>query len=372
MAQGMKIAAASAALMLVGAAPVPVAGPVTVTPAPATAAPGRPLPMRIGGRVVRQGTMAQRQWPGTYWEGAFRGQQAMFRVGAGDVVLNVSVDGTRVARLVKPQPGLYAVAGLRRGRHVLRVDVASESQSAPTAFGGLYAAGSATPLPLSPRARRIEFIGDSHTVGYANTSTRRDCTDAEVWATTDTSQGIGGVLGRRYDAEYRVNAISGRGIVRNYDGFAGDTVPIAYPFALFDKGARADDAGWHPQLIVIALGTNDFSTQLRSGERWANRAALHADYESTYVGFVRRLRAAHPRAHILLWATDMAEGEIAAETQKVAERLRATGDRRVGFVKVPGLALSACHYHPSTDDDRRIADAVASYVEAHPGVWSGR
>jgi lysophospholipase L1-like esterase len=384
MAEGMTIVAALAAIALAGAttppatpapAPAPAPSPaatITVTPAPAGMAAGIPLPLHVGGRVDRTADGYRRQWPGTYLEGAFRGTGAALRVGPGDAILTVSVDGRIVARLVKPPVGLYRVDGLTPGRHVLRVDVASESQAAPTMLGGLYATGATTPLPAPTRPRRIEFIGDSHTVGYGNTSTTRDCSDADVWATTDTAQGIAGRIARRYDADYQVNAISGRGVVRNYGGGGGDTLPAAYPYVLLDKANRYTGADWHPQLIVIALGTNDFSTPLRPGEPWATRAALRADYEARYVAFVGALRAAHPRAQILLWATDLAEGEIATETGRVAARLRASGDRRVDFVPAPGLTMSACHFHPSTADDQRVADRLTAYVDAHPGIWSGR
>ncbi len=374
MVEGMRIAAALAALSLAGTAPAagPAAEAVTVTPAPATTVAGAALPLNIGGRVERTPDGYRRQWPGTYLEGTFRGRAALIRIGTGDIVLNVAVDGRRVAHLVRPQPGLYRIGGLAGGRHTLRVDVAGESQSGPTMVGGLYATGTTRPLPAPARPRRIEFIGDSHTVGYGNISTTRSCTPAEVWATTDPAQGVAGRLARRYDADYRVNAISGRGIVRNYDGGIGDTLPIVYPFTLFDKVARHDDTAWHPQLIVIALGTNDFSTALHAGERWSTRPALHADYEDRYVAFVTGLRTAHPGAHILLWATDMADGEIAAETARVVARLNAAGDARVAFVAVPGLAMSGCDYHPSTADDQIIADRLATYVEAHPALWTGR
>ncbi|MFN3433487.1 MAG: GDSL-type esterase/lipase family protein [Sphingomonas sp.] len=342
----------------------------SVTPAPAQTVAGPALPLRIGGRAERTSDGWRRQWPGTYFEGAFRGRQALLRVGPGEVILHVLVDGTPAATLVKPAPGLYRIAGLADGRHRLRVEVASESQAAPTTFGGLFADAGAAPLPAPPAlSRGIEFIGDSHTVGYGNTSASRDCTQDQVWATTDTSQGIAGVTARRYGAEYRVHAISGRGVVRNYDGFAADKVPEAYPFTLFDKAAAADDAGWDPQLIVIALGTNDFSTALKPGEPWKDRAALHADYEARYMTFVRALRTKHPRAHVLLWATDLAEGEIAAEERRVVARLSAGGMRDVGFVQAPKLALTGCHFHPSVADDRLIADAIARYVDAHPGIW---
>ncbi len=343
----------------------------SVTPLPAGTTIGPALAVRVGGRADRSADGWRRQWPGTYFEGAFKGRQALLRVGPGDVILHVLVDGKRVQTMVKPAPGLYRVAGLSNGSHVLRVEVASESQAGATTFGGLFAATESTPLPTPAASKRqVEFIGDSHTVGYGNTATTRECTEDQVWATTDTSQGVAGQFARAFHADYRVNAISGRGVVRNYAGFAADKLPEAYPFVLFDKATRANDAGWNPQLIVIALGTNDFSTALKPGEPWADRAALHADYESRYMAFVRSLRVAHPTAHVLLWATDMADGEIAAEEAKVVSRLTEEGMRDIGFIRAPKLAFSGCHAHPSVADDGLIADAIARYAEAHR-LWSG-
>ncbi|MGA1799982.1 SGNH/GDSL hydrolase family protein [Sphingomonas sp. 4RDLI-65] len=345
-----------------------IAAPPTVTPT--TAKAGAPLPVHIGGRVERTADGYERQWPGTYFEVAFRGPSALLRIGQGDVILRVAVDGALAVKLVKPKPGLYRVAGLSNGRHTIRVDVASESQAGPNVFGGFFAGPETRALPAPTRTRQIEFIGDSHTVGYGNVSAKRDCTGAEVWATTDTAQGVPALTARRYGADYQVNAISGRGIVRNYDGMAADTVPAAYPFTLFDKAKRYADPAWHPSLFVIALGTNDFSTPLKASEPWQTRDALHADYEAKYVAFVKAVRARNPGAHVVLWATDLADGEIAAEVGKVAARLKAEGERNIGFVPVTGLAFSACHAHPSTVDDGRIATALAGYVDAHPEIWT--
>ena len=359
---------AAAAAVSIGAVDAPAA--ISVVPAPAGQAKGQPLPLTIGGRVDARADGYHRQWPGTYFDAAFDGSSAQIAVGPGDVVLNVTVDGRQVAQLVKPRPGLYAITGLSRGRHAVRVQVASESQAGPTVFGGIFAGGGTRALPAPVQTRQIEFIGDSHTVGYGNTSSTRDCTEADVWRTTDTSRGVPAVLAQRYRAAYQVNAISGRGIVRNYDNLQGDTVPVAHPYTLFDKARAFVDPTWHPRLIVIALGTNDFSTPLKPGEPWKTRADLHADYESRYVGFVRRLRARDPQAHILLWATDLADGEIAREVGKVTARLDAAGIGNVGFVAVKGLSFSGCHFHPSVADDRIIADRLAAYVDAHPGLWS--
>ncbi|WP_076069797.1 SGNH/GDSL hydrolase family protein [Sphingomonas montana] len=369
MAEGyaLTISAMLGAALLATAA---VAAPITVTPVAAVA--GKPLPLHIGGRVDRVVDGFRRQWPGTYFEAAFHGRGILFTVGPGDVVLTVSVDGVTVTRLVKPRPGSYRIDGLTSSRHSIRVAVSSESQAAPTVFGGFRTLPGTRALPAPARARQIEFIGDSHTVGYGNLATKRDCSEEEVWATTDTARGIAALTARRYGADYQVNAISGRGIVRNYDGGAGATLPTAYPFTLFDRATRYADSGWHPRLIAIALGTNDFTTALHAGEPWADRAALHADYEASYVAFVRRLRARDPDAHVLLWATDMANGEIAAEVAKVVARLKAAGERNVGFVVVTDLAFSGCHAHPSTADDDRIATTLANYIDGHPEIWAAR
>jgi lysophospholipase L1-like esterase len=329
------------------------------------------IPAHVKGRVVAQPDGALlRQWPGTYFETAFQGDEAYFRVGAGDVSLRVSVDGGEPVALSKPAAGLYRVSKFRRGGdHLLRITVASESQGGPTVFGGFLVGAGAKPAALPSRSRRIEFIGDSHTVGYGNTSGSRECTQDEVWATTDTSRGVPALVAAHYGADYQANAISGRGIVRNFNGFAADTLPEAYPFALFDKSRRADDAAWQPQAIAISLGTNDFATALNPGERWATREQLREAYEAAYVGFIGELRRRHPGAYIVLWIAAADGSELQTEVGRVAEQARRAGHARIGFVPVPGLSQSGCHYHPSVADDRKIADALIGHLDAQQGLW---
>ena len=152
-----------------------------------------------------------------------------------------------------------------------------------------------------------------------------------MWATTDNTQAFGPLTANHYQADYRVNAISGRGVVRNYNGSAGDTLPVAYPYLLFDKKQQDTESNWKPQVIVIALGTNDFSTPLNPGEKWKTKDELHADYEATYLRFLKDLRAKNPDAYIILWATEMANGEIESEVKKVADQAKAQGETKLTF-----------------------------------------
>jgi lysophospholipase L1-like esterase len=335
-------------------------GKPQLEPAPMLAGRTKPLSAHIAGRIGDAGSY---QWPGLYFEARFKGKSVYFTTGPGEVILHVLVDGESIGTLVKPARGTYLIHGLTKGAHSMRIDAVTESQSAPNTFGGFAVPAAGKALSMAPRKRQIEFIGDSHTVGYGNTSPTRDCSADDVWATTDNSRSFAPKVARRYDADFQVNAISGRGIVRNYDGGAGDPLPVAYPFVRLDHGALYDGAAWHPQIIVIALGTNDFSTALKSGEKWTTREELHADYEATYVKFVENLRARNPHAFIILWATDMAEHEIEQEAGKVVTQLQSKGDDQVAFLPVDGLAMSGCNWHPSLADHDAIAERLIRFID---------
>ena len=320
----------------------------------------------IHGRVAGD----QYQWPGLYFEARFSGPRVYFKTGPGDVILKALVDGQSVGTLTKPAVGLYLIDDLKPGPHTVRIEALTESHAGPNEFRGFALQKPAHALPMARRERQIEFIGDSHTVGYGDTSKTRDCTNDEVWATTDNSQSFGVKVASHYDADYQINAISGRGIVRNYNGSAGDPMPVAYPFALLDHSVVYEGAAWHPQIIIMALGTNDFSTPLNAGEKWMSREQLHADWEATYVKFIQALRARNPRAFIIVWATDMAEHEIQMEARKVVTQLQAKGESRIAFIPIDSLAMDGCNWHPSLADHAAIAEKLIRFIDDRKNSWN--
>ncbi len=335
----------------------------------------RTVPLHVVGRI---GTDGRHQWPGLYYEGAFQGDKAMVVLTDKDNAYNIYVDGKPIGQ----ERGVnVAVVPDKPGLHTVRVELANETQGAAVPLGeinvtelhgdGLDEVSLPLPAPAA-RARQIEFIGDSYTAGYGNTSPKRQCTQAEIHDTTDTSQAFGPITAKHYDADYQINAISGHGIVRNYGGAPGTPVPLAYPYVLLDQQTEYADPKWQPQIIAIGLGTNDFSTPLNAGEKWKTRDDLHADYEATYVSFVKALRAKNPNAAFILMATDGADGEIQAEVKKVIARLNADGESRIAFLPMNGLEMTGCDWHPSTADDRKVSGVLVAYIDAHPELWQGK
>ncbi len=313
-------------------------------------------------------------WPGTQWLSDFKGSEVILRFDDPYNQYRIEVDG-RVFTITKPGKRDYRLSGLGKYHGGVFVEKFSENQGPAGHFGGFFVLpGREEPVPRVLDPRQIEFIGDSYTVGYGNTSGKTQCTRDEVWATTDTGKSFGHLTADHYNAESQINAISGRGIVRNYNGGPGDTLPVAYPFTLFDNKTDEYDAAdweWSPQIIVIGLGTNDFSTPLHAGEKWTTRDDLHADYDATYVAFVKSLRAKNPDAFFILMAADQFQGEMPAEINKVIARLNADGERRIAFLPMTGLKFGGCDGHPNTDDDRTVADELIAFIDQHPNIWQG-
>ncbi|MFL6628140.1 MAG: GDSL-type esterase/lipase family protein [Vitreoscilla sp.] len=350
---------ASAVSLLADAAPGRVDA-VAAWPEGSVALAARPV-----GLVEReQGASGWRyRWPGTYFEARFAGTDAYVDLGAGDKHARVSIDGREVADLVRPQARLLHIHGLPHAEHTVRVDVVSESDDHGQTFGGFGVPSAAAARVPHERARAIEFVGDSWTLGYGAGSGRRECSEDEVWRSTDSSLAFGPQVAHRFDADYRLLAISGRGMVRNFSNGAGDTLPQAW------ERLPADAEPWSPQLVVIGLGTNDFSTPVGPAEPWRDTADLSAAFERRYVAFVRALHGRHPSARFLLIASGAGDGAAERAVRRVRAQLAAAG-LPVGDVVVTGaLALDACNWHPSRIDQQQIARHLAAAVEAVMPDW---
>ena len=314
------------------------------------APPPKPLPVHVGGRTLRRSDGSRSfGWPGVYFETRFRGAAVRVRFEAKDDFLRLMVDGRQ--RKVFRRPGAvdFVVDGLSSGTHEVRLEKLTESQQGESRFMGFYAVAGSVPLPHLRRNRQIEFIGDSYTVGYGNLSNTRTCTPAEVHDRTNTQAAFGPIVARHYEADYQINAYSGIGIVRNYDGSTPSlTMPRLYWHTLpqMDAPLDANPSDWRPQVIVVNLGTNDFSTPLHKGERWSDQSGLRQDYVATYVDFMSRVHALQPQSALILMGSETFYPQV----RQVAARLRQAGVRRVTTLQFTGLDRGGCDYHPPRHD----------------------
>ncbi|MGP3955810.1 GDSL-type esterase/lipase family protein [Nonomuraea sp. 3N208] len=332
--------------------------------------------VHTAGRVVGDKDSVKYSWPGVYFEGKFRGHGVGIVLNDAAADYDVQIDGTTVATLVTPGQTTHWVAGLRRGVHSVRVVKRSESPWATSEFGGFVAVPYGAILAgRTARHRQIEFIGDSFTAGYGNTSTTRECTGDEVNRTTNADLSFGAVTARRLNADYQLNAFSGRGMVRNYNGVEPQTnYRTYYDRALLSvEGDIWRNPGtWQPELVVIGLGINDFSTAINPGEQWTPET-LVAAYRTAYHAFLDKLRNQYGRDTILVVsATHMSNTTVFAETAgQIVQERNSQGDDRVRFWYYPetGLDYGGCHWHPSLRDHQLIADRLGAFIATLPLRW---
>lgn len=350
--------AASVALVLTGAA----------TQLPAAAA-DQPAPIadtvHAVGRVTATSGGLAYSWPGVAFEGRFRGTGVGVVLDDGNADYDLFVDNRRRAHWALPGQGTKWVTGLTDGEHTVRLVKRNESPWATSTFGGFvpWTGGEILEAP-APRQVQLEFYGDSYTAGYGNESTTRECTGDEVNRTTNADAAFPAIVGRAVGADVHVNAFSGRGMVRNYAGSDLGTSFRTYA----DRAllAVAGDtwqrpADWDPQVVVVGLGINDFSTAVGANEPWTE-ASLRTEYRTAYDGFVDDLRARYgPDTFIVLSAVDHTP-DMRTATVAIAQERLAAGDDRVIPWAFGGLDLTGCHWHPSAADHVTIAASLTQLV----------
>ena len=138
------------------------------------------------------------------------------------------------------------------------------------------------------RERMIEFIGDSYTCGYGSENSVRE--DPFRPQDENPAKTYADILGRYFGADVLRVAHSGQGIDRNYnDAGRGWHMPQRY-LQTFDlaKEPAWEFTGRKPDITVIYLGTNDFST---------DRQPSFSVFKAGYVRLLQAVKAHYGDAH---------------------------------------------------------------------------
>jgi lysophospholipase L1-like esterase len=291
---------------------------------------------------------------------------------------DVAVDGRTPTDLeASPRQAVYTLAtGLGPGEHTVEIVKRTESFVGKGVFGGFRIRAGTTLLPPALRRHRIEFIGDSITCGYGDMVSIRDPSGAHFTAANENENlAWGGVTARTLDAELMVVAYSGRGIYRNYEDGPGETLPQMYLKSLPDDPAPV---AWNPSasipdVVVVNLGTNDFSPV-----HVAPGTVDHAAYTRTYVEFLRKLRGYYPKATFIVAAGPMlsdfyppgykAWTNIQADLGNVVAARNAEGDTDIHTLFIPPQSPPYGEdYHPTAAEQQAMSDALVAAIKQLKG-----
>ncbi|NOK13646.1 SGNH/GDSL hydrolase family protein [Corallococcus exercitus] len=369
-------------------APSPAAESPSMTWVSIPAADAR---VRYVGRTYRSETGVVFSHPGVTVRARFWGDAVRMRLDdtgtGGDVGTNhfdVVVDGAPPRLLaVHPGQGSYVLAsGLPVGLHTVEVFKRTESLVGASTLLSLDVHGELREPPPRHTGLRVEFVGDSITCGYGTDVTFvPESSSSKVPGFTakhqNPRQSHGWLTAQRLGAEAVFVCYSGHGVYRNLDLSTSGLLPDIYERAVPDHPAAWDFANDSPDVIVLNAGTNDTFAGAGTAAFLPDEAA----FKSAYRTFLARLRALHPRAHIVCTLGSMTDGYKRMERQGVvtsahvgdwisdlvAERQR-DGDARVHrhvmAMQNPFADGVGEDWHPSAATHQKMAESLSRFIQA--------
>jgi lysophospholipase L1-like esterase len=252
-----------------------------------------------------------------------------------------------------PPKGM-TLTGLGKGRHHLVLSKRSEANAGSVYFNGIQIGEGAKVWSSAPMAYklRMEFIGDSKTVGACN-----EDANADQWDTRRTHNGMlsyAAIASEAFSADHRNISVSGMGIITGYvDVKVGEMWNRIYPNS---SSAVADLNVWTPDVVFVNLGDND-----ESFTRTHNQP-FPANFTEGYISLVRAIRAVYPKAHVVLLRGGMYGGmhsEFLNRAWKDIVTQLEAGDKDISHFIFKYQAMN----HPRVAEDRILADELVNWLK---------
>ncbi|CAN5193200.1 SGNH/GDSL hydrolase family protein [soil metagenome] len=199
----------------------------------------------------------------------------------------VKLDDSLFIFKAEKKDGDYMLAqNLSDKKHTLEVSRRTEWHGGNTTFLGFSIDENKKLVSLKPKEKIIEFIGDSYTCGYGDEGKSRE--EHFAYETENIYATYGAITARAFNAGYVTVCRSGIGMYQSYGGGKTFTQPLLYDEVVVNGKSKWDYTKHQPQVVVIALGSNDLSVDLDSMQ-----------FVNTYIKFVQKIRLQYPTAKII-------------------------------------------------------------------------
>ena len=250
--------------------------------------------------------------------------------------------------------------------HHLEIYKNTEAQSGNVLFAGTTAKLTSI---SSKKKKKIEFIGDSITCGAASDPSDIPCDKGEYMDHHNGYYAYGPRISREIDVDYLMSCVSGIGIYRNWNDENKDEaiMPDVYPnlYLTKDPSKPKYDFAFQPNIISIALGTNDFS----GGDGKKERLPFNPEkYVSNYINFIKKLYEHNPNVQIVITNSPMVGGERGVVFEDCLNKVKNAfaedkQHKPIQIFKFKPMTPKGCTGHPDVADHKVLADEYAPFLK---------
>jgi len=222
--------------------------------------------------------------------------------------------------------------------------------------------------PLQERpAPLIEFIANSITCGAAADASEIPCGTGEYHDHHNAYDAYGPRVARALGTNFILSSVSGIGVYRNWNS-DGPTMPEVYEKLDFQENNAKNwnFKNYTPEVISIALGTNDFS----KGDGIKKRSPFDsAAFVSAYIKFVQLVKSKYPHAQIGLLNSPMINGSSRLILQNCLTAVKGKIDalypseKRIVLYFFEPMEPHGCNGHPSVEDHAILAKQLLPFFK---------
>ncbi len=267
--------------------------------------------------------------------------------------MRIYVDGVDAGKIrISPGTNEYTLAsGLEEGCHTVRIVKCTEENNAVWKVKS-FEADKFFVMTKKPDLK-IEFIGDSHTVGYGILGSSGQEHSVQ---NSDVTQTYAYLTAYELGANY--SFIASSGICTKLYFWAPD-INMDTLYDCFSKtNQNKYDVKFDADVVVLNLGTNE-STYLSYAE---NGVAYGPQFPIDYQAFLQKIRKKNPNAHIIcLYGMSNRSGVITNGIRTAIENL---GDEKIVYNPFTvTMNNEAVGNHSSPQTHREHADLLKAYIQ---------
>lgn len=239
---------------------------------------------------------------------------------------------------------------------VLEIYKDTEASNGALIFRGITAR-SLEPAPVEEKPL-IEFIGNSITCGMGADTREIACEEGDWFDQHNAYLAYGPRVARALDADFELSCVSGIGMYRNWNDEDRPVMPDVYSnlFLNDDSSQKARAGEDHPEVVSIALGTNDLS--FGDGEK--ERSNFDPEkFTSAYISFVEEIFAKYPDTRIALLSSPMVGEREQKILHTALEEIKSNfANRPVSIFKFDEITPHGCTSHPDIHDHEEMAEQL--------------